>query len=156
MAQGHRPVNAFLHTSPDDVSPWLSPDEIALVRAQFAQVEQEADAFATVFYDAFFSITPPVRTMFRSDMAQHRARFMQMLAVLVSKLHASDSMALLLAGLGRRHFGYGVLALDYDRFGEALMRALASHLGTAFDGFARVAWSKVYVFIASSMQSART
>ena len=148
-------MHAFLQTSPDDSAPWLSASEIALVRAQFARMQQDADAFATAFYDAFFSISPVVRTMFHSDMPQHREKFMQMLALLVSKLHASDAMAAPLAELGCRHFGYGVLALDYDRFGEALMRALASHLGMAFDAHARTAWSKAYVFIASNMQSAR-
>jgi hemoglobin-like flavoprotein len=149
-------VHGLLQTNPDDAASWLSPDEIALVRTQFAFIQLDADAFATVFYDAFFSITPVVRTLFRSDMPQHRETFMRMLAMLVSKLHASNSMAAPLAELGRRHFGYGVLALDYDCFGEALMRALASHLGMAFDARARAAWSKAYVSIVSGMRSART
>ena len=146
-------MNAFLQTHPNDASPWLSADEIAIVRAQFALVERDADAFATVFYDALFSITPLVRAMFRGPMPQQRAMLMQMLAIMVNHLHASDAITPTLAALGRRHHGYGVLSLDYDRMGEALMRALSQQLGVAFDASARTAWGKVYVFIASHMQS---
>ena len=147
-------MHALFKTSPDDASPWLSPDEIALVRTQFAYIQHDADAFATDFFNTFFSRTPHLRTMFHDDMPQHRAKFMQMLAMLVSKLHTSEVITGQLAWLGLQHRCYGVLALDYERMGEALMQALASHLGTAFHVSARTAWSKTYVFIASSMQSA--
>ncbi len=148
-------MHAFLQTNPHDTSPWLSPDEIALVRAQFACLQQDADAFAMRFYTAFFSRMPIVRPMFRGQLEQHGEKFMQMLTMLVDQLHASESIAEQLAQLGLRHRGYGVLALDYDHMGKALTTALASHLGTAFDTSARTAWEKAYVFIASSMQSAR-
>ncbi len=127
-----------------------------MVRTQFAYIQHDADAFAIDFYNALFSRTPHLHTLFHGDMPQHREKFMRMLAMLVSKLHASESVAGQLAWLGLQHRCYGVLALDYDRMGEALMHALASHLGTAFHGSARTAWSKTYVFIASSMQSAHT
>lgn len=148
-------MNPLMQTNPHDPSPWLSPAEIALVRAQFACLQQDADAFAMLFYNAFFSRMPMVRAMFRRDMHAHGEQFMQMLAMLVSQLHASESIAEQLAELGMRHRSYGVLALDYDHMGKALTNALASHLGAAFDVSARTAWSKAYVFIASSMQSAR-
>ena len=45
---------------------------------------------------------------------------------------------------GERHHGYGVLALEYDKVGDALLRTLALHLGEAFDQTARTAWGKVY------------
>ncbi len=148
-------MHALFKTSPDDASPWLSPDEIALVRMQFACIQRDADAFATIFYNAFLARTPNVRTMFRGDISQQRAKFMKMLAMLVSKLHVSESITGQLSWLGLEHRCYGVMAVDYDRMGEALMHALASHLGTGFDVYARTAWSKAYVFIASSMQSTR-
>ena len=53
-----------------------------------------------------------------------------------------------------RHRAYGVLALDYDHAGDALLRALALHLGDAFDERARAAWGRLYVAIASAMQAA--
>ena len=148
-------MHAFLQTSPDDSSPWLSASEIALVRAQFARIQKDADAFAIVFYDALFSITPTVRTMFLGDMTRQGAKLMKMLATLVSGLHAPEKMTAPLVWLGLHHWSYGVLAVDYDCMGEALMRALAKQLGTAFDASARAAWSKAYSFIATNMQSAR-
>ena len=125
-----------------------------LVRTQFAFIQHDADAFTTDFFNAFFARTPSVRTLFHGDMSAHRVKFMQMLAMLVSKLHTSDAIAGQLAWLGLQHRCYGVLALDYDRMGDALLETLARHLGSAFHASARTAWSKTYVFIASGMQSA--
>lgn len=148
-------MHGLLQTNPDDTSPWLSPAEIALVRTQFAYLQHDADAFAADVCNALFSRTPHLRTIFHGDMPQHRAKFMQMLAILVAKLHQSEAITEQLAWLGLEHRCYGVLALDYDRMGEALMHALSGHLGTAFHASSRTAWSKAYVFIASSMQSAQ-
>lgn len=144
-------MNAML--KPPTNTPWLSPEEIALVRAQFSRIATDADAFAVDFYATLFSIAPLVRAMFRGEMPEQRAKLVRMLGMLVAQLHAPESLAGPLEELGRRHRGYGVLALDYDCVGEALLRALAMHLGAAFDGAARDAWGKVYVFVANRMQA---
>lgn len=147
-------MNAVLQRDTVYASPWLSAHDIALVRSQFARVGADADGFASDFYDALFSIAPLVRAMFRGEMPEQRGKLVKMLALLVAQLHAPDALAAPLEALGRRHRGYGVLALDYDCVGEALMRALALRLGEDFDPAARAAWGKVYVFAAATMQAA--
>lgn len=144
-------MNALPKPRPSRPTPWLSDEEIALVRAQFARIGQDADAFARDFYDALFSIAPLVRAMFRGPMPEQRTKLLRMLALLMSQLHAPEAMAAPLAELGERHRGYGVLSLDYDKVGEALMRALHKHLGDDFNEATRAAWGKAYFFIASSM-----
>ena len=146
-------MNALLQPHPTDATPWLSPDDIALVRAQFTRIGQDPDGFACDFYDALFSIAPLLRAMFRGPMPEQRDKLLRMLALLVSQLHTPQMMAAPLAALGERHRGYGVLAVDYDKVGDALMRALHLHLGKDFNADARTAWGKVYVFIASTMHA---
>lgn len=148
-------MNALPQPRSTDATPWLSPDEIGLVRTQFARIGRDADGFAVDFYDALFSIAPLVRAMFRGEMAEQRVKLVRMLALLVSQLHAPETLAAPLAALGQRHRGYGVLALEYDCVGKALLRALAARLGDDFDDAARTAWGKVYAHAASTMQAAR-
>ena len=146
-------MNALLQSRAIDAT-WLSPEDIELVRTQFALIGKDADGFARDFYDALFSIAPLVRAMFRGPMPEQRAKLVRMLVLLVSQLRSPEALAAPLAALGERHRGYGVLALDYDKVGAALMQALHKHLGDDFNPAARAAWGKVYVFVASTMQSA--
>lgn len=148
-------MNAMLKTRTPDAAPWLSPEEIDLIRAQFALVGRDADGFARDFYDALFSIAPLLRAMFRGPMPEQRAKLLRMLAMLIAHLRSPDALAEPLAALGERHRGYGVLALDYDKVGEALLQALGMHLGGGFDDAARIAWAKLYAFVASTMQATR-
>lgn len=146
-------MNALLQPCSLDAAPWLSHEEIDLVRTQFARIGRDADGFARDFYDALFSLAPLVRAMFRGPMPEQRAKLLCMLALLVSQLHSPEAMAAPLAALGERHRGYGVLSLDYDKVGDALMRALHKHLGDDFNEATRTAWGKAYFFIASTMHT---
>ncbi|MET0892225.1 MAG: globin domain-containing protein [Pseudoxanthomonas sp.] len=147
-------MNALLQpTSSAAPSLSLSREEIDLVRAQFALIGRDADGFASDFYDALFSLAPLVRAMFSGPMPEQRGKLVRMLALLVSQLHAPESMVAPLAALGERHRGYGVLSLDYDKVGDALLRALRKHLGADFNDASRAAWGKAYFFIASNMHT---
>lgn len=146
-------MNALPQPRSIDAAQRLSHEEIDLVRAQFDRIGRDADGFARDFYDALFSLAPLVRAMFRGPMPEQRTKLLRMLALLVSQLHSPEAMAAPLAALGERHRGYGVLSLDYDKVGDALMRALHKHLGDDFNEATRIAWGKAYFFIASSMHA---
>lgn len=147
-------MNAMLQSRLPDAAPWLSPADIARVRAQFALLAGDADGFASDFYDALFSIAPLVRAMFRGAMPEQRGKLVRMLSLLIDKLDTPDALEAPLAELGKRHHRYGVLPLDYDCVGEALLRTLALRLGEDFDAASKAAWGKVYVFTAATMQEA--
>lgn len=147
-------MNALLHHRPPAGLVWLSDAEIALVRAQFARIAADADAFAIEFYDALFAIAPLVRAMFRGPMPEQRAKLVKVLAVLVANLRNPQALATPLAELGRRHRGYGVLALDYDCVGKALLDTLERRLGEDFDAAARAALGRLYAHVAGAMLAA--
>lgn len=147
-------MNAMLQARIPDATPWLSSADIARVRAQFGHVAADADGFAIDFYDALFAIAPLVRAMFRGPMPEQRGKLVRMLSLLIAKLDTPEALEAPLAELGKRHLRYGVLPLDYDCVGEALLRALALRLGEDFDPASKAAWGKVYVFAASTMQEA--
>ncbi len=147
-------MNALLRQRPPTGLAWLSDAEIELVRAQFARIGADADAFAIDFYDALFAIAPLVRAMFRGPMPEQRAKLVKVLALLVANLRHPEALAIPLAELGRRHRGYGVLALDYDCVGKALLDTLTRRLGDDFDAVARAAWGRLYTHVAGAMLAA--
>ena len=137
-------MNALLRHRPVAGLDWLSDAEIELVRAQFARIGAD-------FSDALFAIAPLVRAMFRGPMPEQRAKLLKVLGLLVANLRHPDMLAIPLAELGRRHRGYGVLALDYDCVGKALLDTLANRLGKDFDAAARAAWGRLYTHVAGAM-----
>ena len=147
-------MNAMLQARTPDTTPWLTPTDIARVRAQFGLLARDADGFASDFYAALFAIAPQVRAMFRGPMPEQRGKLVRMLSLLVARLDTPEALEAPLVELGKRHLRYGVLPLDYDCVGEALLRALALRLGDGFDAASKAAWGKVYVFAASTMQEA--
>jgi Globin len=72
----------------------------------------------------------------------------------VSLVAAGKSMCLadVLAGLGRRHVHYGVLAPHYKIVGKALLHTLATALGDAYTPEVELGWKMVYGVVHSGMQ----
>jgi Globin len=72
----------------------------------------------------------------------------------VSLVAAGKSMCLadVLAGLGRRHVHYGVLAPHYKIVGKALLHTLATALGDAYTPTVELGWKMVYGVVHSGMQ----
>lgn len=147
-------MNALLKPLPAGHMAWLTDTEISLVQAQFARIGENADDFAIDFYDALFAIAPLVRAMFRGPMPEQRTKLVKVLTLLVASLRNPQVLEAPLAELGRRHRGYGVLALDYDCVGKALLEALAKRLGGDFDDAARAAWGTLYTHVAGTMLAA--
>ncbi len=87
--------------------------QIALVRANFAQVAPISAQAAALFYGRLFEIAPPLRDLFRGDMAEQGTKLMAMLATAVANLDRLDAIVPAVRALGARHATYGVQAADY-------------------------------------------
>jgi len=131
----------------------LTSNDIALVRASFAQVVPIADTAADIFYDRLFTIAPSLRSMFPADMREQKRKLMQMIASTVDGLNNLDALVPTVKTLGARHAVYGVTASHYGTVGEALIWTLERGLGAAFTPEVRSAWAKLYGLIASTMQA---
>jgi hemoglobin-like flavoprotein len=128
--------------------------QIALVRANFAQVAPISEQAAALFYGRLFDIAPPLRPLFRGDMTAQGAKLMAMLATAVANLDRLDSILPAVRALGARHAGYGVKDADYGAVAEALLWTLAQALGEAFTEDAQAAWVAAYMLLAGQMQDA--
>ena len=133
----------------------MTPHQIDLIRASWANVEPIAETAATLFYGRLFELDPSTRGMFsHTDMQKQRVVLMQTLTVVVKALDRIERLVPAIEALGRRHASYGVTADDYDAVGTALLWTLERGLGPDFDADTAAAWAEAYGLLASVMQRA--
>jgi len=84
----------------------------------------------------------------------HATAVVKTVGIAVGKLEKLDEVVPVLQSLAVRHVGYGVEAPHYDVVGKALMQTLEAGLGSAFSSSARVAWSKVWHAVSTTMLEA--
>ena len=127
----------------------MTPDQIALVEETVATVD--LDALAADFYRRAFALDPDLQAMFRSDLAQQRARFAAELDEIVCSIRSLDTFVARARQLGARHRGYGVTARHYRVVGAALLAALAAAAGDGWTDERAEAWTLAYSLTAETM-----
>ncbi len=130
----------------------MTPEQIALVQANWAAVEPIAPQAADLFYGKLFELDPSLRSMFPEDMAEQKKKLMDMLAVAVKGLTRLDAIVPAVRQLGQRHVKYGVKDEQYGTVAGALLWTLGQGLGDQFTDEAKAAWTEVYTVLATQMQ----
>lgn len=130
----------------------MTPRQIELVRATFAQIAPIAPQAASMFYARLFTLEPPLRRMFRGDLTEQGGKLMQVLGAAVAGLHRIEQLVPTLHALGRRHRGYGVVDSQYDTVGTAFLWTLEQGLGALFTDEVRDAWATAYGLLADTMK----
>ena len=132
----------------------MTPNQIKLVQATFAQIVPIAATVADLFYGRLFEIAPHVRPMFPEDLTEQKKQLMAMLGTAVAGLCHLDTLVPAVSALGRRHAGYGVKAQHYVSVGSALLWTLEKGLGTAFTPEVKDAWTSAYILLWTTMTDA--
>jgi class 3 adenylate cyclase/hemoglobin-like flavoprotein len=133
---------------------FLESDPIFLVQSTFEIIAPKADAFAADFYRRLFALHPEIEFIFDGvEMATMRQMLMRMIGIAVRGLHHLPQLLPELRALGIRHAGYGVRAEHFDSTEDALLHALAVHLGEAFRADVREGWREVFGLIRRAMLS---
>ena len=63
----------------------MTPEQILLVRASFAQVKALGDQAAALFYERLFALDPTLRALFKGDLAAQRRKLLAALAMVVAR-----------------------------------------------------------------------
>ena len=129
----------------------MTPSQVALVQSSFAKVVPIADTAAALFYDRLFTIAPPVKQMFKDDMAEQGRKLMTTLAVVVNGLTNLNAILPAASALARRHTSYGVKPSHYATVGEALLWTLEQGLGDAWNAEIASAWTAAYHTVSGFM-----
>ena len=132
----------------------MTPDEITLVRATFAQVVPIKEAAANLFYGKLFELDPSLKPMFKGDMKEQGGKLMAMIGTAVAGLDRLERIVPAVEALGKRHAGYGVQPAHYDTVATALLWTLEQGLGAAFTPDVKAAWASAYVVLAGTMKDA--
>ncbi|BEP13052.1 globin family protein [Acidothermaceae bacterium B102] len=131
----------------------MSPEEIVLVEATMADLQDTLPLLAATFYRQLFLAAPEARDMFSTDLVVQGEKFSTMLAYLVRSLRQWTVLEPASRDNGRRHAGYGVTVDHYEVAGVALLAALAEVSGPRWDDATERAWRSAYELLAELMLS---
>ncbi|MDQ4120836.1 MAG: globin domain-containing protein [Acidobacteriota bacterium] len=132
----------------------MRPEQINLLQQNFASLEPQAEAVATVFYNRLFAMKPTLRLLFSADLTDQKKKLMTMLGLAVKSLDQLDALVPVLENLGRRHALYGVRREHYDDVRASLLATLRDALGREFTPDACNAWADMYDFVSATMKRA--
>ena len=130
----------------------MTPTQIQLVRASFAQVQPIAREASALFYANLFETDPALRPLFRGDIAEQGRRLFDMIGAGLSLLDRPAQLLPVLRNLGAMHAGYGVLDAHYDTVGAVLVKTLSQGLGAAFTPAVEAAWLAFYDVVSGTMR----
>jgi hemoglobin-like flavoprotein len=130
----------------------MTPQQIALVKTTWQNIEARADQVAELFYMRLFELDPRMRSLFHTDMRAQGRKLINMLTMVVSRIERLDTLLPAVHELGHKHTMYGVEDRDYDTVGAALLDTLAKGLKEAFTSEVREAWAATYTVLADAMK----
>lgn len=132
----------------------MTPNQIKLIQASYAEIAPLAGTFADLFYDRLFEIAPQVRTMFPAALGEQKKKLMAMLGTVVAGLSHLETLVPAVQSLGRSHAGYGVNARHYASVGSSLLWTLEKALGESFTPEVKDAWATAYIVLSTTMMNA--
>jgi hemoglobin-like flavoprotein len=130
----------------------MTPTQVSLVQESFRKITPQSAEASRLFYDELFRLSPDRRSLFPTDIADQKQKFMQMLAMLVRNLDQIGQVSEDITDLGYRHRAYDVEEEDYETFGQALLRMLEKLLGPDLTPDAHDAWAAAYDMMTRVMQ----
>ena len=132
----------------------MTPQDIALIRSNFAQLHRRKIETACLFYERLFTTAPSTRALFKNDIEKQAAKLIETLTVALAMLNDPSGLKALLTRLGERHHDYGVRPAHYEAVRSALLWTLETSLGQEFTAQARAAWTGLYDQMAATMLAA--
>lgn len=135
-----------------EILDFAKPDVHYLVQSSWEMISARREEAARIFYSRLFEIAPNVRTLFAGvDVNVQGAMLMNMIAAAVRGLDRLEELKPVVADLGRRHKGYGVKIEHYAPVEECLLHTVEVMMGGEFNLDVKLAWTRIYNFIAETM-----
>lgn len=122
-----------------------------LVKNCIEELEQDRDKLSRLFYRKLFQLDIHLKKVFPGNVVFLNRKFFNMLATLKNVKHL-ESISDAIAKMGERHMiQYGVQVEHFDILKQALMSALAEHLGARFTTNLQAAWNEVLADVTAIM-----
>lgn len=129
----------------------LTTAQIDLIRDSFERLQPHVETASALFYGRLFEISPEMRVMFRTDVADQGMRFMSTLGVILQILDDPEALGPYLERLAHGHAAYGVNPGHFRPMGQALIQTMSETLGANFSEEVSSAWEAAYDDIARQM-----
>lgn len=133
----------------------MTPQEIKLLKASYAQVQPIAEQAAELFYTRLFSIAPSVKPLFHNDMRTQGRMLLASIGLVVKNLDQPERITDMVTKMGQRHATYGARPEHYPVVGEALLWTLKQGLGEGFTPAHAKVWAEAYQILADMMIQAQ-
>jgi serine/threonine protein kinase/hemoglobin-like flavoprotein/class 3 adenylate cyclase len=139
-----------------EIEDFAKPDTHYIVQLSFEKIAAQRSEAARIFYEHLFAIAPRAREMFAHvDMAVQGEMLMNMIAAAVKGLDRLDELKPVLVDLGKRHARYHVSIDQYAAVEACLLHTIATIMGPDFNLDVKLAWTRIYNFIAETMIEAQ-
>jgi nitric oxide dioxygenase len=129
----------------------ITEKQIHLVQNSWSYVVTDAEQAGKIFYGRLFEVAPAVRHLFHGDIKFQARKLMNMVTLIVTKLHKLDEIMDEVKSLAHRHNRYGAEPAHYQVVGECLLWTLEKGLGEKWNSETREAWTAVYGVLAKAM-----
>ncbi|HRE47414.1 MAG TPA: globin domain-containing protein [Aggregatilineales bacterium] len=132
----------------------LPSEQTIAVISSFMELMRDPDCASTHFYQKLFEINPLLRDLFKEDMKLQKAKFIQLLTMIIRSIDDWERATPMIHALAERHSSYGVHLADFRAGGEALIYAVKTCLGEGFTSTIDQAWREVYRHMEAVMSDA--
>ncbi len=132
----------------------MHSNQVNLVKNTWKMVSGNPLQAGQLFYDRLFEISPELRPLFRSDMAEQSNNLMVMISYVIDRLDNLPDVMDEVKGLARRHVTYGVVDEHYGMVGAALLWTLEKGLAGNWTEEVKEAWVSCYTLLSSAMIAA--
>ena len=127
---------------------------VARLRASYDIVRGHELRLAETFYAKLFALAPHLRPMFPADLRAQAEKLTAALDVVVRNFEDPAANAAVLAGLGRRHAGYGVKPEHYALVVDLLVESMRELGGAATEEASLQEWHRALQLISQQMIAA--
>jgi len=122
----------------------LIQQSLERLRSKLPEVSQD-------FYRRLFELDPSVEALFANNDTAKQTKFINMLSTLSRAKHL-DTLVVAMQQLGERHLHYGATPFQFPAVRQALMDALALHLGAFYNDEVTIAWEDFFDTIGQMMR----
>jgi hemoglobin-like flavoprotein len=127
---------------------------IPILRESFALVVQRQPQMTQRFYEILFERYPQARPLFGGNASAKQEKMLtEALTAVMDHLDDAAWLKDTLAGLGKKHVGYGITREMYGWVGDSLLATLVEVAGDQWNPELAAAWIEAYGAISSLMQA---